>query len=204
MSGRDDGLDPRAASGRVRALLEESARVKRALAEQGAEAIAAAADAVSRSLRAGGKLLVLGNGGSASDAQHLAAELTGRFERERDALAAIALCANTSELTALGNDYGFEKVFSRLVAAHGRPGDVVLAISTSGNSPNVLEAVREARRRDLRTIAFTGRGGGKLAPAVDIAVVVPSDETPRIQEAHIAAGHALCELVESALLAEPR
>jgi D-sedoheptulose 7-phosphate isomerase len=158
----------RSASGedaaRVRKILEDSARVKRALAEQGAAEIAAAAAILVGTFRAGGKLLLFGNGGSAADAQHLAAELTGRFRRERAALPAIALTANTSDLSALGNDYGFEHVFSRLVAAHGRGGDAALAISTSGKSPNVLEAVREARKLGMRTIGLTGRGGGELAP----------------------------------------
>lgn len=184
---------------RVRAILEESARVKRALAEQSAVRIAEAAAIAAVSLRAGGKLLFFGNGGSAADSQHLAGEFCGRLSRERPALPAIALTANTSDLTALGNDYGFDRVFARLVEAHGRAGDVAIAISTSGNSPNVLAAVATARERDLRTIAFTGRGGGKLAAAVDLALVVPSDDTQRIQESHIAIGHALAELVDDAL-----
>lgn len=184
---------------RVRAILEESARVKRALAEQSAEAIARAAALVADSLRQGGKVLFFGNGGSAADAQHLAGEFCGRLSRERPALPAIALTANTSDLTALGNDYGFERVFARLVEAHGRAGDVAVAISTSGNSPNVLAAVDAARAAGLRTIAFTGRGGGKLAARVDLALVVPSDDTQRIQESHIAIGHALVELVDDAL-----
>jgi len=196
--GRDRSLD---AAARVRVLLEASADVKRALAAEGAAPIAAAAAIVAASFRAGGKLLLFGNGGSAADAQHIAAELTGRFRGERDALPAIALAANSSDVTALGNDYGFDRVFARLVCAHGRSGDVALAISTSGNSPNVLEAVREARSRGLRTIGLTGRRGGKLAPAVDVAIVVPSDDTQRIQEAHIAVGHVLCELVEEELFA---
>jgi len=186
---------------RVREILEESARVKLALAQQTAGPIAAAAAMVASVFRAGGKLLLFGNGGSAADAQHIAGELTGRFHRERQALPAIALSANTSDLTAIGNDYGYEHVFARLVAAYGRDGDAALAISTSGNSPNVLAAVREARSRGLRTIGLTGCGGGKLAPAVDVAVVVPSDDTQRIQESHIAVGHVLCELVEEALFA---
>lgn len=184
---------------RVRAILEESARVKRALAEQSAVRIAEAAAIAAVSLRAGGKLLFFGNGGSAADSQHLAGEFCGRLSRERPALPAIALTANTSDLTALGNDYGFDSVFARLVEAHGRAGDVAIAISTSGNSPNVLAAVATARERELRTIAFTGRGGGKLAAAVDLALVVPSDDTQRIQESHIAIGHALAELVDDAL-----
>lgn len=199
--GRGQSRDGLPAEARVRAILEESAQVKRAVAEEAAGPIAAAAALLTESFRSGGRLLLFGNGGSAADAQHLAAEFTGRFVREREALPAIALSANTSDLTALGNDYGFDKVFARLVAAYGRPGDVALAISTSGQSPNVLEAVREARQRGLRTLGLTGRGGGKLAPAVEVAIVVPSGDTQRIQEAHIAVGHALCELVEEALFA---
>jgi D-sedoheptulose 7-phosphate isomerase len=184
---------------RVRAILEESARVKRALSEQSADAIARAAGIVAESLRQGGRVLLFGNGGSAADSQHIAGEFCGRLSRERPALPAIALTANTSDLTALGNDYGFERVFARLVEAHGRTGDVAIAISTSGNSPNVLAAVDTARAAGLRTIAFTGRGGGKLAGRVDLALVVPSDDTQRIQESHIAIGHALAELVDDAL-----
>jgi D-sedoheptulose 7-phosphate isomerase len=184
---------------RVRALLEESARVKQALAAESADAIARGATILAECFRAGGKALLFGNGGSAADSQHIAAEWCGRLSRERIALPAIALTANSSDLTALGNDYGFERVFARLVEAHGRPGDVAIAISTSGNSPNVLAAVDEARARGLRTIAWTGRGGGKLASRVELALVVPSDDTQRIQESHIAIGHALAELVDEAL-----
>lgn len=189
----------RDAVARVRAIFEESARVKRSLAEQSATTVAEAAAMVAESLRSGGRILLFGNGGSASDSQHIAAEFCGRLSRERPALPAIALTANTSDLTALGNDYGFDRVFARLVEAHGRPGDVAIAISTSGNSPNVLAAVATARERGLRSIAFAGRGGGKLAAAVDLAIVVPSDDTQRIQESHIAIGHALAELVDDAL-----
>ena len=184
---------------RVRAILHESMEVKRALAEAAATTIARAAELCAQSLRAGGKILLFGNGGSASDAQHIAAELAGRLSRERPALAALALTANSSDLTAIGNDYGFDHVFTRLVQAHGREGDVAVAISTSGNSPNVLAAVKEARERGLHTIGLVGKGGGKLAPLVDCAIVVPSDDTQRIQESHITIGHALCELVDEAL-----
>ena len=190
---------PRDPADRVRALLEESAQVKRALAAESAEAIARGAATLAECFRNGGKALLFGNGGSAADSQHLAAEWCGRLSRERSALPAIALTANTSDITALGNDYGFERVFARLVEAHGRPGDVAIAISTSGNSPNVLAAVDEARARGLRTIAWTGRGGGKLASRVELALVVPSDDTQRIQESHIAIGHVLAELVDDAL-----
>lgn len=187
---------------RVRAILEESARVKRALADEGAEPIARAAGLLVAAFERGGRALLFGNGGSAADAQHIAAEWTGRLHRERAALPAIALTANTSELTCLGNDYGFERIFARLVEAHGREGDVALAISTSGNSPNVIAGVDAARGRGLTTVGLLGRGGGKLASRVDLAIVVPSDDTQRIQESHIAIGHALCELVDEALFPE--
>lgn len=147
-------------------------------------------------LRRGNKVLVFGNGGSAADAQHLAAELVSRFRRNRKALAAVALTTDTSILTAIGNDYGFEQVFARQVEALGEKGDVAFAISTSGNSPNVLKAVSAARRLGLATVGFTGQGGGKLQECVDVCFRVPSDSTPRIQEAHIAAAHALCEVLE--------
>jgi len=195
---RESRTDPTPA-GRVRALLEESARVKRAVAEGQAEAIARAAALVADAFRAGGRALLFGNGGSAADALHLAAEWCGRLGRERGPLPALALGSNPSELTAIANDYGFERVFERLVDAHGRSGDVALALSTSGDSPNVLAAVDLARARGMRTLALTGKGGGKLAGRVELAVVVPSDDTQRIQEAHIAIGHALAELVEDAL-----
>jgi D-sedoheptulose 7-phosphate isomerase len=187
------------APARVRALLEESARTTRALAQQGGEAIAQAAALLVACFAAGGRVLLFGNGGSAADAQHIAAEWSGRLGRERAALPALALGMNVSELTALGNDYGFERVFARQVEAQGRAGDVALAISTSGQSPNVLAAVDEARARGLRTIGLTGKGGGKLAERVEVAILVPSDDTQRIQEAHIAVGHVLAQLVEDAL-----
>jgi D-sedoheptulose 7-phosphate isomerase len=184
---------------KARAILEESARVKLAAAEGLAGAIARAAEIVAETLRHGGKVLLFGNGGSAADAQHLAAEWTGKLRGDRTALPAIALTANTSDLTAIGNDYGFDRVFARLVQAYGRERDVALAISTSGNSPNVIAAVQEARERGLHTIGLTGRRGGKLAPLVDVALCVPSDDTQRIQESHITIAHAVAELVEEAL-----
>lgn len=184
---------------RVRDMLAESIRVKQALADACTGAIVQAADVCAESLRGGGKVLLFGNGGSASDAQHIAGELTGRLSRERPALPAIALTANSADVTAISNDYGYDHLFRRLVQAHGREGDVAIAISTSGNSPNVLAAVEEAHERGLRTIGLVGRGGGKLAPVVDCAIVVPSDDTQRIQESHITIGHAVCELVDEAL-----
>jgi D-sedoheptulose 7-phosphate isomerase len=184
---------------RIRAAFEDSVATKRATLDACGGAIAAAAERVIECFRAGHTLLAFGNGGSASDAQHLCAELAGRYVRERPALPAIALTANTSDLTAIGNDYGYDHVFARLVEAHGRAGDVAVAISTSGNSRNVLEAVAVARQRGIATIGLTGRGGGKLAGCVDVPIVVPSDRTPRIQETHIAVLHVLCELVDDAL-----
>jgi D-sedoheptulose 7-phosphate isomerase len=187
---------------RIRAVLEESARVKRDLARDAAAEIAQAAEWIAAAYRSGGKTLLFGNGGSASDAQHIAAEFTGRLSRDRPALPAIALTANTSDLTAIGNDYGFEQVFARLIEAHGEEGDVAIAISTSGNSPNLLTAVDEARARRIRSIGLLGRGGGKLLDRVDLALVVPSDDTQRIQESHIAMAHAIAEVAELLLFPE--
>jgi D-sedoheptulose 7-phosphate isomerase len=154
--------------------------------------------------QAGGKVLLCGNGGSAADAQHLAAEFVGRLsgERERRALPALALSSNTSSLTALGNDYGFAQIFVRQVEALGRAGDVLIGISTSGDSQNVVEAVRLAKGKGLTTIGLLGKGGGQLRALVDIAIVVPGSNTPRIQEGHIAVGHFLCDLVEQVLFPE--
>ena len=159
-------------------------------------AIVEASIRLAECFRRGGKALLFGNGGSASDAQHIAAEWVGRYVGDRPALPALALTANTSELTAISNDYGFEELFVRGIAAHGHPGDVAVAISTSGDSPNVLLGVEAARERGLFTVGLSGRSGGKLAGAADLSIVVPSDETPRIQESHITVGHVICELVE--------
>jgi phosphoheptose isomerase len=164
-----------------------------------AEQIGAAAVTLEACLVNGNKVLVLGNGGSAADAQHFAAELIGRFRRERDPMPAIALTTDTSVLTAVGNDHGFDRIFARQVRALARPGDVVVAISTSGRSANVIAAVRAARAAGVTTMALTGAGGGELAPAVDLAIVVPSNDTAIVQEVHIAVIHILCELVESSL-----
>jgi len=167
-----------------------------------APVIAHAARVLCQSLASGGQLLFCGNGGSAADAQHLAAELTGRFLKERRAFPAIALHANTSALTALGNDLGFEAVFSRQVEAHGRPGDVLVAISTSGRSPNVLRAAETARRLGLAVVGLSGGNGDPLAAACDVCVTVPSANTARVQEAHILVGHIICGLVEDVLCPE--
>jgi D-sedoheptulose 7-phosphate isomerase len=186
----------------VHATLTESARVKQAVADTLSASIAEAGGWIADAFRGGKKALLFGNGGSASDAQHIAAEWTGKLGPDRPALPAIALTANTSDLTAIGNDYGFERVFARLVEAHGQQGDIAVAFSTSGNSPNVIAAVAEARRRGLRTIGLLGRGGGKLAECVDLPLVVPSSDTQRIQESHIAIAHANAELVDRLLFPE--
>ena len=180
----------------VRQLLLESARVKQRMADQCAADIVTAAQMISDALQSGGKLLLCGNGGSAADAQHIAAEFVGRLTAslERPALPAIALSTNTSCLTALANDYGFEWVFARQVEALGEPGDVLIAISTSGNSANVLRAVEVARMQGLRTIGLTGEPGGQLAASVDSVLQVPSTDSQRIQEGHITIGHILCAL----------
>lgn len=149
----------------------------------------------------GGKLLFCGNGGSAADAQHLAAELSGRFGFDRPPLYAEALHVNSSYLTAVANDYSYEQVYARMVEAAGRPGDLLVALSTSGNSPNILAAAEKARALGMQVLAFTGQGGGQLAPLADYLIAVPSKETPRIQEAHITLGHILCDYVERELFA---
>lgn len=183
--------------------LNESACVKQKTAELLADKIVEAAEIIIDSYRRGGKLLLIGNGGSAADAQHIAAELVGRFKMERKALPAIALTTNTSILTALGNDYHYDVVFARKVEAFANhSADVLLAISTSGNSSNILRATEVAKNRGIRVIGLTGRGGGSLKNNVDIALIVPSDDTQRIQEAHITIGHIICDLVERSLFSE--
>jgi D-sedoheptulose 7-phosphate isomerase len=161
--------------------------------------VSKAVDMIRASLAAGGKLLIAGNGGSAADAQHIAAELTGRFLRERRPIPAIALHANTSALTAVGNDYGYEHVFARELAAHARPGDILLAISTSGGSKNILRAIEEAREKRVTVIGLTGETGGVMRTACDLCLCVPSKSTARIQEMHITIGHAICELLEEGI-----
>jgi D-sedoheptulose 7-phosphate isomerase len=164
-----------------------------------ASAVSSAIDIIHSSLAAGGQLLIAGNGGSAADAQHIAAELTGRFLRERQPFRALALNVNTSALTAIGNDYGYEHVFARELSAHARPGDVFLAITTSGNSPNVLRAIEAARKSKAIVIGLTGESGGQMRVACDLCLCVPSKSTPRIQEMHITIGHTICELLEERL-----
>lgn len=162
-----------------------------------ADTIVAAVDTCVVALRSGGRLLFAGNGGSAADAQHWAGELVSRFYYDRPGLAAIALTTDSSILTAIGNDYGYEYVFARQVEALGQAGDVLLAISTSGNSANILRAADAARERDMRVIGFTGAGGGALAGKCDTCFKVPSSETPRIQEGHEFLGHMVCALIEA-------
>ena len=187
---------------RVRQIARESIEAKRAFFDSNAEIVVRAAELMVTSLRAGGKVLIFGNGGSAADAQHIAAELVNRLNYDRPPIAAIALTTDTSILTSIGNDSSFEDLFARQVGALGRKGDVALAISTSGNSPNVLRAVAAAREIGIKTIALAGRDGGKLAAAADLALVVESSATQRIQETHITIAHILCELVEDALYGE--
>jgi D-sedoheptulose 7-phosphate isomerase len=163
------------------------------------KAVTGVGEAMTKCLRSGNKILFFGNGGSAADAQHLAAELSGRFLKERRSLPGWALTTNSSVLTAIGNDYSFDDVFARQVQGIGSRHDLAFAITTSGNSPNVLRAVDAAREKGLVTVGLTGRTGGKLVKAVDQCICIPSDETPRIQEGHILTGHILCELMEEAL-----
>lgn len=180
----------------VAALLDEAARLHEQAKGASLRAAVGAAGAMVACLQSGGKILVCGNGGSAADAQHFAAELVGRFERERPALAAIALTTDASILTAVANDYGYDKVFARQVEALGNAGDVLLGISTSGNSASVLEAFGVARRRRLTTVALTGRDGGVLGESAHIHINVPTGSTARAQEVHRTLLHAICELVE--------
>ena len=190
---------------RIQQQFFDSADLKYQSAEALTRPIADAVNAVVGCITAGGKVLACGNGGSASDAQHFAAEFIGRFERERPGLAAIALTTDSSVLTAIANDYDFTQVFAKQVQALGAPGDVLIALSTSGNSANVLAAVDAARARDMTVIALTGRGGGKLREKLletDVHICVPHERTARIQEVHILALHCLCDAVDLQLLGE--
>ncbi len=186
---------------RVRRSIEASIAVKQQLLEsvEIVSAMAKVSEILIAALQKGNKPLLFGNGGSAADAQHIAAEFVGRFAFDRPALPALALSVNTSSVTAIGNDYGFDLVFARQIEALGRPGDVAIGISTSGNSPNVLQGVTVAKKRGLHTVALTGAAGGKLKTAVDCCICAPSNETPRIQECHILIGHIISELVEQTI-----
>ena len=179
--------------------IQENIRVKERLIKTDLPLIEKAVGAVHQALKNGHKILFFGNGGSASDSQHLAAEFVGRYEKERRALPAIALTTDTSILTAVGNDYGYDRVFERQIEALGSPGDVAFGISTSGNSKNVLLGIKKAKEKGLYTIGFSGRDGGELKSLVDLSFVVPSQKTARVQEAHIMIGHIICERVDELL-----
>jgi D-sedoheptulose 7-phosphate isomerase len=198
----NDGMQQSASAAQVlRDTLAEAIAVHERLQGADPAPFAEAVTAVIGALQSGGKLLAFGNGGSATDAQHLAAELVGRFQRVRAPMAAIALTADTSVITSVANDEAFDRIFARQVEALGRPGDVAFGITTSGRSPNVVAALRAARARGLRTVALTGHDGGEAGRAADVHVNVPSASTPRVQEAHRTLLHALCELVERAWVA---
>ena len=182
--------------------LEDSARTK-ILLKDSAELIAKIADAIVETIKGGGKIVLCGNGGSAADAQHLAAEFVGQFHHVRKGLPAIALTVNTSVLTAVSNDFSFDEVFSRQVEALVTEKDLVIGISTGGSSKNVVRAIEQAKRQGAKTAGFLGKGGGMLATMVDFPVIVPSNSTQRIQEAHITIGHILCDLMERALFEAP-
>lgn len=190
---------------RIHQQFSESIATKQAALAGMAPAIEAAIRLMARSLQDGGKVMACGNGGSAADAQHFAAELLNRFEKERAPLAAIALTTDTSTLTSIANDYAYTQVFAKQVAALGRPGDVLLAISTSGNSPNVKAAIDAAHARGVRVVALTGKGGGTIAGQLasdDIHLCVPAERTARIQEAHLLAIHCLCDGIDALILGE--
>ena len=188
-------------SERIKSILSESISVKQSILQDQAllARIQTAVDWCVAAFRADKKVLFCGNGGSASDAQHLAAELSGRFYKNRPPLFAEALHVNTSYLTAVANDYDFAHIYARAVEAKGRRGDILFAISTSGNSPNILKATRQAELQGMKTIAMTGQAGGELAKTNALLLNVPSSDTPRVQEAHILLGHIICELVEGEL-----
>jgi D-sedoheptulose 7-phosphate isomerase len=186
-------------SGEIAKILEEGILIKQAVAKNKVGDIEAISKLIIAAYNTGGKVILFGNGGSAADAQHIACELVGRFALKRRAFPAIALTTNTSTLTAIANDYGYNEVFSRQVEALVGEKDVVIGISTSGNSPSVVEAMKTAKMKGAKTIGLTGGDGGKLAKVADIALIVPSDNTPRIQEVHITIGHIVCEIVEKEL-----
>jgi len=181
---------------------EESAEVKRRFVREHADRIVEVARLIARAFREGHKVLLFGNGGSSTDASHIAAEFVGRYHRDRSPLPAIALGADMAALTCIANDYDYAEVFSRQVRAHGQKGDIAIAISTSGNSPNVLKGAEAARAIGLITVGWTGGKGGKLASLVDHCFIVPSTVTARIQETHITLGHVLCELIEEDVFAK--
>ncbi len=184
---------------RVKNFLNASADLKKTVAETLSPQILDAANKINERLEKGGKLLLMGNGGSAADAQHIAAELIGRFKKERRAIPALALTVDTSSLTALGNDYGFETIFERQIEALANKDDAIVGISTSGNSENVIRAISKANSIGAYTIGLLGKDGGKLKDLVKLPIVIPSNDTARIQEVHITIGHILCEIIEEDL-----
>jgi len=180
----------------IEGIFRESIQVKEATLKDNKEKIVNAIKIVTAALKKKRKVILFGNGGSAADSQHIAAEFIGRFQKERKSLPAIALTTDSSILTALSNDYGYDIVFARQIEGLGQKGDIAFGISTSGNSRNVIEGIKKAKRKGLSTISLTGCGGGKLAKLTDISLVVPSKNTARIQESHICIAHTICELVE--------
>ena len=184
---------------KISKLLTEDIAVKNDLLETQVTAIESLAKMMISTVKSGGKILVFGNGGSASDSLHITAELVGRFRKERKSLPAIALSANISSITALGNDYGFEYIFERQIEGLGKKGDMALGISTSGKSKNVIHGIKKASEMNIKTAVLTGKSEGELSRIADVSVKVPSNNTPRIQEAHITIGHIVCEIVEDAL-----
>ena len=189
---------------RIKDILLESIQVKEEILRNQVEAIAQIAELMIDCLKKDGKVIVFGNGGSASDSQHIAAELVGRFKKDRSALAGIALTTNTSVLTSLANDYGYDVVFSRQVEALGKKNDVVLGISTSGKAKNVALGIKQAKKMGIKTVALSGGDGGEIVKLADVSLVVPSKITARIQEAHITIAHIICEIIEQELCQEQK
>jgi len=189
---------------RIISIFQKSIEAKQAFLKLNMDQLERVVTEIVKALRGGRKAVFFGNGGSAADAQHLAAEFVNRFLYDRGALAAIALTTDSSVITSISNDYAYDQIFSRQIAALGKEGDVAIGISTSGNSPNVLLGLQKARQMGLYTIALSGGIGGKMKTAAEISLIVPSQETPRIQEVHITIGHVICELVEEALFPEER
>lgn len=189
---------------RIKDIFCESIHVKEELLRTELGRIVEIAELIIEALRKNGKVIIFGNGGSAADSQHIAAELVGRFKKDRTALAAIALTVNTSVLTSLANDYGYEIVFSKQVEALGRKNDVAIGISTSGRAKNVALGLKQAKKMGMKTVVLTGKNGAELAKAADLSLLVPSEVTARIQEAHITIGHILCELIEQELCSETK
>jgi len=188
-------------SAKIQNILQASIDVKAAIVkdEQIIETVSTIAELIVEAFQSGNKVMFCGNGGSAADAQHLAAEFSGRFYKDRDPLPAEALHVNTSYMTAVANDYSYNEVYSRIVKGSGKAGDVLIGLSTSGNSANIIAAFEQARKMGIKTVGFTGDGGGKMKAFSDYLVAVPSSDTPRIQESHITLGHIVCQLVEESL-----